>query len=168
MKTSIALLAAVLAAPLAASAGEKSLKKSDVPAPVLETVQKKYADAKQTGYQMEVENGKTEYEVKLERGKEKLEVSLTADGKIVSEEAVVAFEAVPENVRKAFSASKYGSWKVKKAEKVAEGEDGATVKYEIAAHHGKEAAEVVFDSAGKIVKEEHSKAGKHESKEEKD
>ena len=153
MKTSIALLAAVLAAPLAARASEKALKKADVPAPVLETVARMYADAKQTGYQKEVEKGKTEYEVKLERGKEKMEVSLTADGKILNEESVVAFEDVPEAVRNAFAASKYGKWKVRKAEKIVEGEDAARVSYEIAAQYGRDFAEVVFDSAGKIVKE---------------
>jgi hypothetical protein len=52
------------------------------------------------------------------------------------------------------------SWKLKKAEKVIEGEDSSKPSYEVEVTKGAEKAEVVFDPAGTVIKEEvaHPKA----------
>ncbi len=144
-------LSTLLAAPLAFAKDQK-LSRAQVPAAVVSAVETKYASAKQLGWSKEVENGKTGYEAKLDNG---LEVTVSPQGKILSEESVIAFEQLPEPVRQGFAASKYGKWKVRKAEKIVEGEK---TSYEIAAHAGKAGAEVLFDAAGKMVKEEKTPA----------
>lgn len=154
-----ALSAALLAAPLATLAKETRMTKKQMPPAVLAAVEKKYPDAKQTGYGKEVEDGKTAWEVKLEKGAQKLEVSLSADGKFLAEETVVSMKELPEAVTKALAASKYGKWKAVKAEKIVNGEDEQKVNYEIALSNGKQKAEVVFDSSGAIAKEETRGAG---------
>ena len=156
------LLAAALCASLAVRAAESAVKNADVPAAVKDAVEKRYAGAKQLGWEMEVEEGKTRYEVKLEQGKDHLEVSVTSEGKVLSEESELAYSAVPEAVKKAFAAGKYGAWKVHKAEKIVDGQDAAKVSYEVAAKQGSEGVEVVFDASGKQLKEElsHGKAEK--------
>lgn len=161
MKTNARLIAALLAAatPLAAFAKDTRLTKKQVPGAVLATVAKKYPDAKQTGFEKEVEEGKTAYEVKLEMGARRLEVSLSADGKILTEEAVVAMKDLPEAVTKGLAASPYGSWKAVKAEKIITGEDEQKPTWEIALSHGKEKAEAVFDASGAMVKDEKKGAG---------
>jgi len=83
-----------------------------------------------------------------------VEVSLTPEGKILSEESTIDPSALPDAVKKGLQASKYGSWKVKKAEKVIEGEDAGKPSYEVEVTKGAEKAEVVFDPAGTVIKEE--------------
>jgi hypothetical protein len=144
-------LAALLSLPAALVASERAVQKRDVPAAVQEAVQKKYGSAKVTGFERDDEKGKTEYEAKLDNG---VEVSLTAEGKILSEESTIDPSALPDAVKKGLQASKYGSWKVQKAEKVIEGEDAGKPSYEVEVTKGAEKAEVVFDPAGTVIKEE--------------
>jgi hypothetical protein len=151
MKTTTLLLAPLLFLPAALLASEHKVKKADVPAAVLEALQKKYASAKVTGFQKEVEKGKTAYEAKLDNG---VEVSFTPEGKVVSEESRIDPASMPEAVKKGLQASKYGSWKMRKAEKVVEGEDASRPTYEVAVESGSQRAEVVFDPAGSLIKEE--------------
>ncbi len=153
----IALSGLFLTGPLAARA-DTPVKSEKVPAEVKRAIDQKYAGAKQKGWETESENGKTVYEVKLVRGKEHLEVSVTPEGKIASEETEVAVATVPEPVKAALHASAYGKWKVRKAERILEGGDADKVSYELAIERtsakGRERAEVVFDPAGKMIKEE--------------
>ena len=149
----VALFALSLAG--AARADEKRVKESDVPAPVLAAVAKKYPTAKKTGFSKEVENKKTTFEINLTDGAKKIEVELTPDGKIVAEEQEIALEAVPAGVRKALAESaKYGKWTVKKAERVVNNENEAAPNFELLVVSGAKKAEVVFDKDGKLVKEE--------------
>lgn len=148
--TALTLLA--LLAPLAALAKDQKLSKAQVPAAVVAAVEAKYASAKQLGWSKEVENGKAEYEARLDSG---LEVTVSPEGAILSEESPVAFAQLPAKVKAGFAASKYGKWKVRKAEKIVEGEK---TSYEVAAAKGKAGAEVVFDAEGKLVKEEKTSA----------
>ena len=153
MTRALAFLA--LAVPLAAFAGDQKITKAEVPAKVVAALEAKYGSAKQLGWSKEVENGKIEFEAKLDNG---LEVTVSAEGKILSEESVLPFEQVPEPVKKAFAAGEYGKWKVRKAEKIVEGEK---TSYEIIASQGKAGVEVVFDAQGAVVKEEKTSA-KHD------
>jgi glucose/arabinose dehydrogenase len=146
------LALALLCSPLAARAADQKLTAAQVPAAVMTAVQAHYASAKPVGWSKEVEKGKTEYEAKLDNG---LEVTVSPAGKIMSEESQIAFEQVPEAARQAFAASKYGKWKVRKAEKVVEGDK---TSFEIAAHEGKAGVEVVLDAEGKILREERTAA----------
>jgi glucose/arabinose dehydrogenase len=139
----------------AARADEKRVKESEVPAPVLAAVAKKYPTAKKTGFSKEVENKKTIFEVVLADGAKKIEVECSPDGKILVEELEIALDAVPANVRKALSDSpKYGKWTVKKAERVVNNENDAAPNFELLVASGTKKAEVVFDKDGKLVKEE--------------
>lgn len=149
----IALFALGLAG--AARADEKRVKESEVPAPVLAAVAKKYPTAKKTGFSKEVENKQTVFEIDLTDGGKKLEVEVSPEGKILVEEQEIALEAVPANVRKALSDStKYGKWTVKKAERVVSNENEAAPSFELHIASGAKKAEVVFDKDGKLVKEE--------------
>lgn len=154
-------LTGILCASSFAARADSKVKPEDVPAPVKSAVAEKYAGAEQKGWETETEGGKTVYEVKLVRGKEHLEVSVTPEGKIASEETELDYAKVPEAVKTAFRASAYGKWKVHKAERILEGGDEGKVSYELAVEEpgkgkgkGKGRAEVVFDPAGKILKEE--------------
>ncbi len=152
MTRTIALVAALLCSPLAARAADQKLTAAQVPEAVMTAVKTQYASAKQLGWSKEVEKGKTEYEAKLDNG---LEVTVSPEGKILSEESEIAFEQIPEAARQAFAASKYGKWKVRKAEKIVEGDK---TSFEIAAHEGKAGIEVVLDAQGKILREERTAA----------
>jgi hypothetical protein len=156
---SFAILSAVLLS-FAARAAEQKVKKSEVPAAVLASVQKKYPSAKLTGFEKDTAEGRTSYEVKVKNGKDRLEVSLDPEGKILTEESEISLSQVPETVKKALASSKYGSWKVQKTEKIVEGEDEQKLTYEFILAHGGESAEAVFDPQGKLIKEEAKKAEK--------
>ncbi len=146
------VIAILLCSPLAALAADQKLAAAQVPEVVKTAVTTRYATAKQLGWSKEVEHGKTEFEAKLDNG---LEVTVSPEGKILSEESPIAFEQVPEAARQAFAASKYGKWKIRKAEKIVEGDK---TQYEIAAHEGKAGVEVVIDEQGKIIHEEKTPA----------
>lgn len=142
------VLALCCAVSLSAAAADQKLAAADVPASVRSAVEARYPSAKALDWSREVENGRTEYEAKLSSG---VEVTVSSEGQILSEESAVAFEELPAPVRQAFAASRYGRWKVRKAEKIVA---GAKTSYEVAAAHRTEGVEVVFDAQGAIEKEE--------------
>jgi len=85
---------------LAAVASEKKVKKSELPAAVQKAADEQSKGATVMGYSQEVENGKTLYEVELTVNGHSKDVSMDADGKIVEVEEEVAFNSLPEAVRK--------------------------------------------------------------------
>jgi hypothetical protein len=156
MKRSI-LAMVVVSLAAAASAGETEVKESEVPRPVLDAVKKKYPAAKPVGFERETKGAKMVYEVKLTDGARKLEATFDASGKQVEEEEVITLGALPPPVKSAFDASKYAKWTVKKVEKVME-LPASQPTYEVEVTSGSTRAEVVFDGAGKLVKEEKKSA----------
>jgi hypothetical protein len=138
-----------------AGAGEKKVSEGEVPKPVLDGVARKYPAARKTGFEREVERGRTVYEVNLVQDGHAIDVALTPDGKIVSEEEEIAFDATPAAVQQALAASpKFGTWKVQRAERVVEAENTATPKYELLVTQGRKKAELVFSDGGKLLETE--------------
>jgi hypothetical protein len=134
---------------------ETKISESEVPQPVLDAVAKKYPAAKRVGFEREVEHGKTVYEVKVLVGARKIDLDVSADGKLTSEEEELAYDAVPTAVRTTLSASpKYGTWTVKKAEKVVHAERPDAPEYELAVTNGRSKAELVFAADGKLLRTE--------------
>ena len=159
MKTQVTLLALALSAS-SGFAEEHKVKAGDVPKAALDAVGKKYPSGKQVGYAKEQEQGKTVYEVKVVDGARHIDIDLSPEGKIMTEEEVIANDALPETVKKALADSaKYGKWKLVRVEKVITEEKVDAPRYEVMVTHGKKRAEVVFDGTGKVTEEEEKKGG---------
>lgn len=152
----ISCAAAVLALGIGltvARAGEKALKESEVPKPVLDAVKKKYPGAKLTGFAEETRKDKTRYEIQVEDGKRRIDVTLSSEGKIQVEEEAIAEDALPKEVKAGLEASKYAKWKLKKVERVVTEENEKNPAYELMVADGDTRFEVVFDKDGKITRE---------------
>lgn len=158
-------LALLVGSPLRAD--EKPVKESDVPKPAIDAVKKKYPGATLKGFSREEEGGKVTYEVEVEvKGKDAkgaaktraIDIDVSAEGKILAEEETISKDELPDAVKKALGASKYGSWEVKKVEKIVTEENEADPSFEVIVVTEGKKAEVVFDKSGKITKEEEKKA----------
>jgi hypothetical protein len=145
-------------------AGEEKVKESEVPKATIEAVHKKYPKAKLVGCSKEDEDGKTTYEVQIEDGARKIDIDLSAEGKILAEEEVIGADALPKEVKAGLAASKYAKWTLKRAEKIVKEEKADDPSYELVLADPEHRAEVVFDKAGKLLKEEQKKVKKAEPK----
>ena len=156
MKTLV--LPSVLLLAAGALAGETPIGEKLVPKPVLDAIAKKYPAAKRTGFSKEIEEGKTTYEVQIVDGGRKIDVDVSPDGKIEAEEETIAIDALPPAVKQSLSRSpKYGSWTIQRAERIIKNELVTAPTYELIVAGNKHAAEVVFDPAGNLIKEEPKK-----------
>jgi uncharacterized protein YuzE len=162
MKQSVQIAAVLTAALWIAAAraatpqepAEKKLKKTEVPAPVLDAVTRKYPKAQLKNFGEELEDGKKIFEVELTSGKDQVSIDVSPEGKILAEETVIAPAALPAPIKAALQASKYKGWKIAKAESVIHDEKPDSLEYEVVVQTKKEKFEVVLDRAGKITKEE--------------
>ena len=116
MKNSLAVLAvgALLFAGYA-SAQEKKIKRSDLPAAVEKTVAAQSAGATIRGFSTEEENGQTLFEVEMTVNGHSKNVSMTADGTIVEVEEQVALDSLSPEVKAGLQA-KAGKGKILKVE----------------------------------------------------
>ena len=156
------LLAGVLTMTSIAYAQEKEEGKeemvpaAEVPRAVTDAIKKKYPSGNATSFEKESRLGVVKYEAALEikdgKGMRRLDVSFSADGVFRGEEEKVAFAAVPELVKKGFQASKYKANKVEQAEREQKA-DAAAASWELVTRDGADLVEIVFDDAGKLVKE---------------
>ena len=153
MKPKMVAIALLLTAPLAALADEK-LQRANVPKAVLDAVQERHPGARQTGYEKENAGRDTRYEVRLAEGADVIEVLVTPEGAIVSEESVIAFDRLPAAVQSAARSTKYAKWSVEKAEKIVREGDAGGTTFELVFKHGDHQREAVFDSSGKLLKDE--------------
>ena len=133
---------------------EKKLKRSEVPAPVLEAVTRKYPTAKLRTFGEEVDEGKKIYEVELTTGKDQVSIDVSPEVKILAEETAIAPAALPAPIKAALQASKYKGWRIARAETVVHDEKPDTLEYEVVVQSRKEKFEVVLDRAGQITREE--------------
>jgi hypothetical protein len=160
----VAAVAAVAFVAMAAVAfaDEKKIEKGDVPKAVLDAVSKKYPKAVMKEFSKETEDEKTTYEVEIEDGKRKIDVECDEKGKILCEEETIEKDALPDKVKKGLADSKYGSWEVKKAEKIVKEEKNDDPSYEliVVTKEGDKKFEIVFDKNGKLTKEEEKKVKK--------
>ncbi len=110
-----AVAAGVLLLTVDASAQEKRIKRSDLPAGVEKTVQAQSAGATIRGFSTEKENGQILYEAELTVSGHSKDISMTADGTIVEIEEQVSLDALPAEVKAGLQA-KAGNGKILKVE----------------------------------------------------
>jgi hypothetical protein len=111
----VAIAAGVLLLAGNASAQEKKIKRSDLPAAVKKTVSAQSAGATIRGFSTEKENGQTLFEVEMTVNGRSKDVSMTADGSVVEVEEQVALDELPPEVRAGLQA-KAGKRKILKVE----------------------------------------------------
>ncbi len=127
---------------------EKKLTTKDIPATVLAAFEKSYPQAKIKGVGSETENGVTYFEVESVDGAVKRDLLYTPEGKAVEIEESVGLKELPEAARQTI-AKDYPKSEMEEAEKVMR---GAVVTYEVTIGEGKNAVEISFDAAGKVLK----------------
>jgi hypothetical protein len=121
------------------------------PAAVTAAVMKAFPKATIGACKAEHDHGKEQFEVKLTKpGGEKVEVDVAPDGTLLQVEEKIAIDALPEAVKKAFTA-RYPRDKATGAEKQTAGKD---VRYEIAFTADKGRKEATFAADGTFVEEE--------------
>ncbi len=151
----LCVLAGVMARADEEKEGKVALDK--VPKAVLKAVKDKFKDAELVSAATEKDEGKLIYEIVIKHNGHNIDVSVTPDGKIVSYEKTIAVKDLPKEVSEALD-SKYARAKIKRVEEVAEGEK---VSYEVLlVTADNQTIEVVFDSKGKVVKEEKKESKK--------
>ena len=144
----IVLLCLVAAAlPATLSAKEKTIKRSDVPAPVIAAFEKAYPNATIKGFTEEQENGKTFYEVESIDGSTNRDILYSADGVVVEMEEGLTLNELPDVVVRAVKAA-YPNGVIKGAENLTKGE---TTLFEVAVVVGNKKIEVQVDPKGTIV-----------------
>jgi hypothetical protein len=82
-----------------AATQERRLKRSDLPAAVLKTVNQESQGATIRGYSSETNDGRLEYEVALSVHGHNKDVSIAADGSVLEIEEEVALDSLPAPVR---------------------------------------------------------------------
>ncbi len=133
-----------------ARADEETIPVKELPRAVRQAIEKKFPRAEIEEASKETEDGKTVYEVTLEVDEDQdVDVSLTADGKILEIEREIAFDKLPEAVRKTI-ARKYPGAEIEKVEAISSGDDGEET-YEVLLEI---TTEVVLNAKGKISKAE--------------
>lgn len=150
-----ALLFALVAAPGLASAKEATkaeAPRADCPAVVKDAVSKAYPGSTFKKCKAENEDGHDQFEVVVEKkGGGKLEIDVLPDGKIVQTEEVIAVDAVPAVVMKAFAA-RYPKARPTRAEKQTNAAGKSS--YELAFMVDSKKKEATFDETGAFVEEE--------------
>ncbi|HTK83108.1 MAG TPA: PepSY-like domain-containing protein [Bacteroidota bacterium] len=140
----------VLSQALAQEEQEVSLRKNDVPKPILESFQKAYPKAMITGYSKETDKGVTSYEIESREGSVHRDVQYAPDGTLIVVEESMPYNKLPRAVRNAVT-KEYPKGKVTYCEKLSKTE---STQYEVALKSGKQKYEVVFNSDGSIAETE--------------
>jgi hypothetical protein len=150
-KLFVALCAVVLvsAAGNTGFAQETKIKPSQVPPPVLAAAAKEYPKAQLKGWEKVVEDGKTTYEATVTEGASHWTAVFAENGPLVGREDVIPVADLPAAVRDAAKA-KYPGATVHSVEKIT---SGASIQYELGLKNASK-KEAVFDSEGKLLKEE--------------
>jgi hypothetical protein len=130
---------------------EQTVRKKDVPKPILEAFQKAYPKATIKGFSRETDQGQLVYEVESSEEKVNRDITYTPDGTVVSIEETLPVDQLPSAVRSSLE-KEFPKAKISKAEKITK---GSTTHYEFLFRLGKKKTqEIVLDSDGKIVKTE--------------
>lgn len=147
MKKQIALLTVVASL---AFAGDKQ-DESKVPKAVLDVVAKKFPNSAKKTFEKDGANYEVELETKKDGKTLRHSMDVSAEGTVLSESEDIAFDELPDAVKKAFQASAHGKSKVVRVER--ETEKGKT-KYEIVLSAATKKVELTYDSAGTLEDEE--------------
>jgi hypothetical protein len=151
-----AITLALVAVGATAVASERRNGKSEVPKAVLDAVAAKHPRSKLIGFSEEREGGKAVYEVTLETVSGRLEAIVSPEGRILTEEQTIAIKDLPEPVRKGLAGSRHAKARVLRVERVTDSRKPKQPTYEILLEATGKAQrhELVFSSAGKLIKDE--------------
>jgi hypothetical protein len=127
VRTGAIVLTASLIVASTASAQEKKIQRSELPAAVEKTVAAQTQGATIRGFSMEQEKGKTYYEVEMTVNGHSKDVSMDAEGAVIEVEEEVALEALPPAVKAGLTA-RAGKGTMGKVESLTKG--GKVVAYE--------------------------------------
>jgi hypothetical protein len=133
-------------------AREQAIKKSEVPAPVVDTVARKYPHARQVGFSREVEQSKITFEVQVVDGTRHIDIEVSPEGRILAEEETIPRDDLPVPVRNALA--RYRDWTVQRVERIVTNENEANPSFELLMAHGRQKSEMVFDKSGRLTHEE--------------
>ena len=150
----------------AVQAQEEKVALDKLPKAVVDSVKKRFPDAKMVSAEKETEKGKTVYEVAIKNKDQSIEVTLTPEGEIVEIEKQISAKDLPEKVVKALE-GKYPKAKYEMIEEVIKVEKGSEklAYYEVLLTTAdKKKFEVSVAPDGKIVKEEDKSKSKEEKK----
>ncbi len=131
-----------------ASAQEKKIKKSDLPAAVQKTADEQSKGATVKGYNSEVEDGKLQYEVELTVNGHSKDVSISPAGAVLEVEEEVALGSLPSDVRAGLQ-TKAGAGKIAKVESLTK--QGKLVAYEAQVRTNGKKSEVQVGPDGKAL-----------------
>jgi hypothetical protein len=117
LRLSVFIAFATLLIPATATAQEKRIKRSDLPAAVEKTVTAESKGATIHGFTQETEDGQLHYEAELMVNGHSKDVAMDANGAIVEVEEQVAVESLPVSVKDGLQA-KAGKGKLVKVESI--------------------------------------------------
>ena len=101
MKTQYLMSAVLIAVPMIlgqANAGEKELKKDQVPKAVIAAFEKAYPNAKELEFEEETFEGKTAYEVEYKKDGKEYEFLYSAEGMLLQKEEEIDVKTLPDPV----------------------------------------------------------------------
>jgi hypothetical protein len=144
--TAVAVLAVAMVFAASASAQEKRIKKSDLPAAVQKSADEQAKGATVLGYNKEVEGGKVAYEVELKVNGHSKDVTMDEQGTVLEIEEQVVLDALPAAVREGLQKAA-GKATIGKVESLTK--KGALVAYEAVVTNGKKKSEIQVGPDGK-------------------
>lgn len=150
-KLIVSILALACSLVVTASAQEKTLKKSDLPAAVQKAVDEQSKGATIRGYSSETEGGQLQYEVEMTVHGHSKDVTIAPDGKVLEIEEQVVLDSLPAAVRDALR-KKAGAGTITKVESLTK--HGTLVAYEAKVHTGDKHSEVQVGPDGKPLEHE--------------
>ena len=155
MKTQYIMSAVLIAVPMIldqANAGEKELKKDQVPKAVIAAFEKAFPNAKELEFEEELFEGKTAYEVEYKRDGKEYEFLYSPEGVLLQKEEEVDVKTLPDPVIQAILKA-HPKAKIKEAEKLMK-LDGTVTGYEVEIKVAGKELELELDVNGKILKTE--------------
>ena len=155
MKSQYIMSVALVAASMIlgqANAGEKELKKDQVPKEVIAAFEKAYPNAKGLEFEEETFAGKAAYEVEYKENGVEYEFLYSADGKLLQKEEEIDVKALPDTVVQAILKA-HPKAKIKEAEKLMK-PDGTVTGYEVEIKADGKKIELELDVSGNILKTE--------------
>ena len=145
------IAATILAFALTASAQEKKIERSALPAAVERAVQAETKGATIKGFAQEREHGKTFYEVETIIGGRTRDILFAPDGTIAEIEEEVAFDSLPTEVQSGLK-KKAGGVNIEKVESLTK--NGTLVAYEGHIRHNGKGAEIQVGPDGQNLAHE--------------
>lgn len=147
----VLLVGAIVATAVAASAQDKKIERSAVPAAVEKTIQAQTQGATVKGLATEREHGKLQYEVETMVNGHSRDLAIAADGTLLEVEEEVSFNALPTAVQSALTA-KAADATITKVESLTKKDK--LVAYEAATRKGAKKGEIQVGPKGEALKHE--------------